>query len=147
MDPALPPQPPPQAAATPRPPPTPWTLWFGLFAGHVAWSLHLMGSYVLVALACHGQPAIAHALAPLLHLTTLAAAALAAGAGLAAYRVWRQAERHLPHAAGDEREPDQPRAGWRSRQFTSLLGLLLSALFLYVIVLGGAPTFFVAPCQ
>lgn len=88
-----------------------------MLGGGVAWALHLLGSYAIVALACAGgfrgaQPA-------LIALTVLAgAAAIASGAlGLSV------------SGRGD--------AASGATRFVEHAGVALSALFTFLIVLGG----------
>src|SRR5439155_19852 len=73
-------------------------LWFGLFGGHLAWTAHLLGSYFAVSVGCQAGAPYDWTFALLRHAITLAAAAVAIAAGLAAYAVRRRVAPQL--AAG-----------------------------------------------
>ncbi|MGH2351292.1 MAG: hypothetical protein ACRDJN_06720 [Chloroflexota bacterium] len=132
-----------------------WTLWFGLLAGHTAWSLQLMVGYFLTSLACEGAfPGFWIAL----HAVTVVTAGLTLAAGVLAFRSWRLAQTATQEGrgraggggtrggvgeggnAGQVMDPDR-----RSR-FMALSGVLLSGLYLFVVLMGGAANFFVSPC-
>lgn len=117
-------------------------LWFGLFGGHVAWTLQLVVNYVLASLACLPQaPDVAiagvHGYALLMALVSAVTGAVALTATVAAFRLWRQ-------SAGNGRWDAEP-ARWPG--FVALAGFLLSGLFLVVIVAGGIVNLFLAPCS
>jgi hypothetical protein len=100
------------------------TLWVALFAGHLAWTVHLLLSYLVAALACSSGGGWS----PVpLHLTTVSALAVAA-AGLAA-----------GGAAAREREAPE-------RRFVGRFALALGAVFLFAIVLAGGAGLFLLPC-
>lgn len=118
---------PPRAEATSAVP-----LWFGVLAGPIAWTVHLLLSYALLPLAC------ASGLLILLHAVTLATALVTAAAGFVAYR--RQSEPGTDDRGGVR----GPSTGYV--RFMARSGVALSALFLFVILLEGLPVFFLGPC-
>ena len=100
---------------------SPIRLLFALLGGALAWTLHLFASYAVVAVGClHGWSGAR----PSLAVVTLAALALAVGAGIVAVRP----------ASGD------------AERFTLGLGARLSALFGFLIVLGGLVPFLAPLC-
>jgi hypothetical protein len=108
-------------------------VWFGLLGGPAAWTVHLMGSYLLVPYACGSG------LIVLIHLLTLATEVVAVAAGVAAYRVVAAARRaprlERGRAAGVERDA-----------FLGVLGIFLSGLFFAVNLAEWLPTLLVDPC-
>jgi hypothetical protein len=106
--------------------------WAGIFGGPLAWFASQQASYVLVPWACHGGPLIA------IHLTNLAALAVAALAGALAWRDSQSAGRQV----SDERPPPAGR-----QRFLGLVGLTLSGLFGLVILVQTTGAFFFGPCQ
>jgi hypothetical protein len=111
--------------------PTPARLWFGLLAGPIAWSLHLLVSYALVSVVC------ATGLMILLHLVALVTALVALAAGVVAWRCWQ---------ATGAREPASRRGRVSRRAWMAFSGVVLSGLFLLSILVGGAASFFLSPC-
>lgn len=107
----------------------PPALWFGLLGGPAAWTAHLLISYGLVYVVCGTGGSL------LLYLTTLVTAAIAAAAGIVAWRLWRR-----PQTATEENAAVAARNG-----FAGFLGVLLSGLFLLVIVAEGLPPLFFQP--
>ena len=80
---------------------------FALFGSPVAWTLHLLGSYLIVSVWCatrwNGMPvAVA--------VFTLACALTAAASGVVALRGWRRSRATLR----SDREPGEPE-GWDAR--------------------------------
>ena len=102
------------------------------------WILHLLLSYLAVSVACETRafgPVIAGlsvAEGVLVLLTALATVAVVLG-GRAGYLIWRWSEVGIKAKGGEE----QDRQG-----FMGLVGVVLSALFLFGLLLGGAPPFF-----
>lgn len=102
-----------------------------------AWALHLLVSYFAVSFACErrafgGEIAgLSGAELVLVALTLLAAVAIAV-AGLRGRRIWR--ESRTGHKAKGGSPED--RSG-----FMGFVGMVLSALFLFGLVLGGLPPF------
>jgi hypothetical protein len=107
-------------------------LWFALLGGQVAWSAHLLLSYLLVSLACGPGPRLVtlgvDGYRLLLWLLLLATAALALAATVVGWRAWRQ-----PSATG-----------WR--RWLALVGFLLSGLGLATILFQGLPLLFLDEC-
>jgi hypothetical protein len=99
-------------------------LWLALFAGPVAWTLHLLVSYALVKVACEANVAL------LLHLVTLATLALAVlGLAIAvrAYGLrWQP-----PRTASD---------------FLWVTSMLVNLVFAFGILMEGLPNAVVSPC-
>lgn len=108
----------------------PFTIWFGLLGGALAWIPHLLVSYSAVPLVCETGWAI------VLYATAGATLLGALAATLVAWRGWRRA-RELTNGA--------PLIAQRSR-FMTLSGLILSAFFVAVIVAQSLPIFLQHPC-
>ena len=101
-----------------------WTLLFALLGGAVAWSLHLLGSYVLLAYGCTSRWGGTR---PALLVASVVALAVAVASGLVARRGWTIA-----------RDRDQPtddawdaRMGERTSRvsFLMVVGLVLAIVF------------------
>jgi hypothetical protein len=107
-------------------------LWFGVLGGALAWTVHLLLSYALVAPACVVDNAW------LLHAVTVGTLVPTALAGLVSYRAW---QRHRADARSGVRGEE---SGWR--RFMALAGLVLSVLFGLAIVLEGLPVAILSPC-
>jgi hypothetical protein len=107
-------------------------LWVGLFAGPVAFLLHLQVGYMLVPWACaNGHRFV-------LYLTMLAALLIAAAGGLSAWRGWQRFGKQWPDGSGG--------AVPRSR-FMAIMGIVLSVFFFITIIAQGIPNFILTPCQ
>ncbi|MFP5260606.1 MAG: hypothetical protein ACLGJB_01720 [Blastocatellia bacterium] len=107
-------------------------LWAGLFAAPVAWLVELQLHYMLVPWACStGRHFV-------LHLITVAALLVAVVGGVLAWQGWRQSGPGWPDGSGGP----APRS-----RFMAVTGLLLSALFFFVILAQGIPIFVLNPCQ
>ena len=98
----------------------------------LAWSVHLLLSYALVALACTTVNVW------MLHAVTVGTLAPTLLAGLVAYRAWKR------HRADAGRAVRGPASGWQ--RFMALSGLLLSGLFGLAILLEGLPVVVLSPC-
>ena len=128
------------------PPPDRRGLLFALLGGPLAWTVHLMAAYVVVALWCAEQwPGAGVAIA----LLTLLCGAVAVGSGLVAFRIWRLAQTRL--TIDDEPggpEPWDARVGERGARdaFLAVLSLFLAALFVVLIVLQAMPPLFAPLC-
>jgi hypothetical protein len=108
-------------------------LWFGVLAGPLAWSAQLLVNYFVVSLACHGQ----------LSATALAHEAVSLATGLlvlAALLVARRRQRALARLSTAGAPPTGRSA------FLARTGVLMSALFLFVIVAGAVPTLVLPAC-
>jgi hypothetical protein len=124
-------------AATPSLP----ALLFALFGAAVAWTVHLLVAYVVVALDCSTRwDGTRAALAALTALTLGTAAA----SGLAARRLWVRAR------AADRPTDDtwDARMGDRTARvsFLMMTGLVLAVLFAVAIVYQAVPIFLVPVC-
>ncbi|MBI4345720.1 MAG: hypothetical protein HY553_02625 [Elusimicrobia bacterium] len=104
-------------------------LWFGVLGGLAAWTAHLILAFVVISIGCAegrdpvgAEPTIG---ATFVALTTVLAV-VAGVAMLSAFRIWR-----------DE-------VGWR--RFMGFFGVLLDALALGTIVLGGTQLLVLCPC-
>ena len=106
-------------------------LLFGLLGGPLAWAIHLLASYGLVAIAClNGWTEARLALG----IVTVVALAVAIGAGIVAARTAARAP--LLDAV----------TGGAAARFTLGLGTRLSALFGFLILLGGLVPFMAPLC-
>jgi hypothetical protein len=107
-------------------------MWFGVFAGPIAWIVDIGISYPLVQWECGAHSTV------LLHLMSLIGLFIAlAGCG-ASFVTWSS----LPDAV----PPETKRSLGRAR-FVALFGLALSAGFVLVIIANAIPRFFIGPCQ
>ncbi|MGE3268184.1 MAG: hypothetical protein AB7P40_05515 [Chloroflexota bacterium] len=107
-------------------------LWLALGGGVVAWALHLVGSYALLAVSCALQTAwLLHALSILTVLPTVYGAWYC-------YRVWKRCK--------DDVGPGPRGRSADYQQYMGLCGALLNALFVFAIVLEWLPVFFIDLC-
>lgn len=124
-----------------------WRLLLALLGAPVAWTLHLLVGYVLVAFGC--ATAWDGTDLAVLALTVLCAAA-AIAAGLLGLRLWRQAQEHRlsDEEPGDD-EPWDGRLGERGARanFLAIAGVMLAILFTYAIVIEGLPPLFAPTCS
>jgi hypothetical protein len=95
----------------------------GVFGGPVAWTLHLLASYAVVAAGCATSWS---GIVPALVAITIACAAASAAAGVVAWR---------------DRDDTEP-----TFRMLATIGFGLAVLFFGVIVLGGAVPAVVALC-
>ena len=125
-------------AATPRP----RTLLFALLGAAVAWSLHLLASYVLVAAGCTGRWGGTR---PALVAVSLAALALCAASGLVALRGWRAA-RAVDRPTDDAWDA---RMGERTARvsFVMVVGLALALVFALGVVYEALTVFLAPLCE
>ena len=116
-----------------------WTLLYALLGGAVAWSLHLLGSYVLLAYGCSSGWALTR---PALVAVSLAALAVTAGSGLVARRRWLAA-RAVDRPLDDHWDA---RMGERTARvsFLMVVGLVLAIVFALGVVYE-ALTIYLAP--
>lgn len=112
----------------------------------VAWILHFLGGYVIVALWCAERWAgTGIALAVL----TVIGVAIGVASGALAFRLWRKGQTALVADA----EPGAPES-WDARMgergarmsFLAVLALFMAALFTFLIVLEGMPAAFTDAC-
>jgi hypothetical protein len=113
-----------------------WGLLLGMLGAPVAWVLHLLASYFLVALACTTGWS---GLQPALIVTTIVFAVAAAGAGVLSYRRWREGSR--AQAVLEALMAPGGTAG-----FFWIMGIVLSGIFTLTILLAGMTPLFVSPC-
>ena len=104
----------------------------------VAWALHELLSYIVASLACTSGrfgPTVGGTSGAewLLGLITLVAVATAASGGVLGFRLWRESETGIKGKGGSR----EARSG-----FLGIVGMMVSVLFLFGIVLLGAAPFF-----
>lgn len=112
-------------------------LFFAVFGGALAWSLHLVLSYLVVGLACRPtQPLLTPEDGPitaiLLGLSVVSAAG-AIGAALLAARIWRHADGDGPGRRDTVRS-------------IGLVGFVLNLVFLATIIVGASAAFVLPTC-
>ena len=110
----------------------PGVLWAGVLVGPMAALVQLQANYALVLWACGSGQTWP------LHLVSLLALLLAAGAGLLAWRNWRRAGAEWD----DDRAGVLPRSG-----FMAAVGMLVSAHSALVIIAQWIAVFVFGPCQ
>ncbi|MWJ26980.1 hypothetical protein LG290_04900 [Halomonas sediminis] len=111
----------------------PLRLWTGWVVGIIAWTLHLIASYLLVSWVCATGNYWA------LHGVTLATLAMSVAGGWVAWRQWSEVGRQWPDA-GD------PQAQTSRIRFMAVGGLMISGLSALLIVAEGIPNFFLSAC-
>jgi hypothetical protein len=121
-------------------------LLLALLGSPLAWTVHLLAGYFVVTLWCSaGWTSSDTALAVL----TLLCAGAAIASGVLALKLWRQGQRGLR----SDVEPGVP-GSWDARMgergsrgiFLAVVGLFMSGMFTYLIVLQGLPPFFTPAC-
>lgn len=112
-------------------------LFLAVFGGAIAWSLHLLLSYVVVGLACRPTQALLASenglITAVLLGISVATAAGAIGAALLAVRIWR-------HADADEPVRRD------LRRSIGFVGFVLNLVFLAAIVIGASAAFVLPAC-
>ena len=119
---------------------------FAVMASPVAWTLHLMGSYLIVALWCSAEWDGYHLA---LGVWTLLCAALGIVGGISGLRLWREGRTVLREDA----EPGTPQS-WDSRfgergarfAFLAVIAVASAGLFTYLIILQGLTPLFAPAC-
>jgi hypothetical protein len=116
--------------------------WFGLLGAPLAWTLQFLFGLTLSEAACNEAgtrwdvpvdgPTVA---------ATVAAAIIAVLAGLAALAAFRET-RHARGKGGAEEEPPLGRV-----HFLATVGVVISPLFLFIIVMNGVGVAVLANCQ
>jgi hypothetical protein len=111
----------------------PLWLWFGVLGGPVAFGLvRLVGSLLVISQCGHSTAGSAHlgltSAQQMMILVTIGAAIVAAAAGIASWRVWRQTRRQTEGESGESLS---------SAPFWALGGLFLSSVFFALILLTG----------
>ncbi len=116
----------------------PALLWFGVGAGAIAWTVHLVLSYLLVPFSCSIGTVLP------IHVVTLVAALITAAALVVSLRAWHRSRTGIEADVGAETGLNRSilRSG-----FMALSGVLLSGLFLLLILVEGVGPFFLDPCQ
>lgn len=116
-------------------------LWFALLGGPAAWTVHLLGSYPLVPLACRMGTT-----APL-NILTAATALLSMAAAVTGGWAHRRARSGNGDFGAPTGADGVASADTASRTgFMGLAGLLLALLFTFAIALEGLPPFLQNPC-
>lgn len=122
-------------------------LWFGLFGAAIAWSLHELVNYALSAHACNppglrGAMPRVHALRVWEVIVSVVLLIVALAAGWTALRDWRTARSAHGRAEGRQLEVGEGRVA-----FMAFAGILLSAIFLFGIVMNLVSIIMVPPCR
>lgn len=108
------------------------TLWAGILTGPILWFANQQANFLLVPWVCRsGQYMV-------LHLVTLSALLLTAGAGWLAWR----SRKKLGH--DNSGHPELP---FSRTRFMSSVGIMSSALFSWVIIAQGLPNFLISACR
>jgi hypothetical protein len=124
------------------------SLLIGFLTGPIIWSMHEIASEILISSACSTSPGGFASTSTLgvsgweivLLLVTLLCGALVAGAGLIAFRAWRES-RMGTNETGDVGGA-AGRSGWMA-----LAGVLFSVFFLLGIVEAGLSIFWLSGCH
>lgn len=119
---------------------SPFALGYSILAGPVLWFVHFIAVYSLAEFGCRANfnnlAIIPPGTIQLLILVISAVILIMVGAAaLSAYRAWQAAGR-------DSITPEASR-----HDFLAMMGVLLSTLFLFIIVLTTLPTFFLNVCD
>ena len=121
-------------------------LWFGIFAGPVAWNLQLLIASAITGHACYpamdplGPPAGRH-LAPLMACIDAIGIVIAVAALLVSIGHWRRV-RHEKQGTGQHLLDE----GEGRTRFLAMLGILNSLLFLVALLFASANLLFFSPC-
>ena len=111
-------------------------LFVAVFGGAIAWSLHLVLSYLVIGLACRPEGPLLQAgswvTTAILLALSAAAAAVTVGAAIVAARIRRA-----------DGEPAERGGSWRG---LGLVGLVLNAVFLVAILFAGSAVFALPAC-
>lgn len=121
-------------------------LLLALLGSPLAWVVHLLAGYLVIALWCSSGWSGAEAV---LGILTLMCAGAALASAVLAFRLWRQGQRALLADA----EPGAPES-WDSRMgergaraaFLAVLALFMGGLFGFLIVLQGIPPLYTPIC-
>jgi hypothetical protein len=124
----------------------PIPLWFGMVGAPIVWSLHLLLVWSVDEFGCRlgfdqGSILGINSLHALVLAPSLVALTVSAGAGVIAYRNWREIE-----ALDDEQRERYARGVERGR-FMAVTGMAFSALFSLVILYMTVPIFLLPPCH
>jgi hypothetical protein len=112
-----------------------WAL-FTVFAGAAAWTLHLLGSYAIVAIGCVARW---RGIEEIVAIGTLVLAGLAAWSTISAWRGWRRSsgDQAWDHALSEPR-------GWFAWLMT--IGVLLGTVSVLAILVEGAGALWLPVC-
>jgi hypothetical protein len=120
-------------------------LWFGLFGAPALWSVQLMSGFAVSAHGCFPQSvpltSATVGVRAIVTLISVVAAAGAVAAGLIAHASWQGAR---DAASGSERAKLDGRQ--ERIRFMALGGMMMSALFLFAILLSFVSIAVVSPC-
>jgi biopolymer transport protein ExbB/TolQ len=131
------------------------SLWFGVLAGPITWTVHFLVGYGLVEVACRlrlleSQLLGLTALSVIILVLTLVALLVTLYAGFLAYRNWRRMQVERREGVKQRREAaersDQRRLVEESGRFMAFGGVLLNGLFSFVILVTGIPVLILPPC-
>lgn len=120
------------------------SLWFGLLAGPIVWTIYFLLGYGLIESVCKlgllesrilGLATVSTVIVGL----TVLALLITLYAGFLAYRNWQRIK-------DDELDGSQSDRPEENSRFMALAGLLLSGLFSLTILLTGVPAFILPPC-
>ena len=133
------------------------SLWYHLLAGPAIWGAYFLIGYGLLEVACNAQGFETRilgltVLSILILILTLAAAFLALVAGGISYRTWKAGRSNGPATVHDSpvtrsdivEAPGE--ADENTARFAALIGVMLSGLFAFTILVTGLPALFLNPC-
>lgn len=109
---------------------------FALLGGAIAWSLHFLGNYALLAVGCVARWGT---VVPILIAMTLLLAGVATWSTVLAWREWHRAGRGMPW----DRALSEP-PGWYAWLMT--VGVLMGITSLFTILLEGLGTLMLPLC-
>ena len=120
------------------------TLWFGVFGGAAMWSVELLVNYGIAAHACYPRslPLITPVIPwmrAIVWVVVILTAAVTGTAWIVSVMHWRSARDRLRTAT--------PRQEDSRIAFMAFSGILLNALFLYLILLNGVPFLLMPSCS
>jgi hypothetical protein len=121
-------------------------LLLALLGSPIAWTVHLLASYLVVTLWCSSGWSGADLMVGIL---TLVCTVAAIASGVLAFRLWQQGQRVLlTDAESGGPEPWDSRMGERGARaaFLAVLALFMGGLFAYLIVLQGLSPLFAPTC-
>jgi hypothetical protein len=107
-------------------------LWAGVLAGPIGWAADFMTSYAIVKWACGGQHLAVLRMMPLMALGFCAAGALASGFAL--------------HQSSNPAAGSSTLATTERGRFMAVLGLWMSALFTFVVLVNVVPRWVLDAC-
>ncbi|HEV2295935.1 MAG TPA: hypothetical protein VGR35_18970 [Tepidisphaeraceae bacterium] len=113
-----------------------WKLWFALLGGAIAWAGHLLLAYAMAEFGCVAGLGHRHVLGVtviswMLLVVSALFTAMAAAALLVSYGIREKSSVGAP-------DPDDR----STREFVARFGLIVNALFLFVVLAQSVPVFF-----